>query len=145
LLLSGGNIDWLNAQESTPAGQMADVLRMMNVPASALWLESESLNTHENAVYSARILAEKNIQRVILVTTATHMPRAAALFEQQDLEVIPAPTDFKVTEENWQALLQPDLSSFLVQVMPNISSMSMTTTALKEYLGIVVYRLQGWL
>ena len=145
LLLSGGNIDWLNAQESTPAGQMAAVLEMMNVPASALWLESESLNTYENAVNCAAILTEKGINRVILVTSATHMPRSLALFETQGLEVIPAPTDFKVTEEGWLALWQPNLSAQLTQLMPNVSNLSMTTTALKEYLGILIYRLRGWI
>ncbi|MCD4672189.1 MAG: YdcF family protein [Anaerolineaceae bacterium] len=145
LLLSGGNIDWLYAQESTPAGQMAAVLEMMNVPASAIWLEPESLNTYENAVNCARILADKDIQRIILVTTATHMPRAVALFEHQGIEVIPAPTDFKITEENWQNLFQADLSAQLTHLMPNVSSLNMTTTALKEYLGIFTYKLRGWL
>ena len=145
LLLSGGNIDWLNAQESTPAGQMASVLEMMNVPNSAIWLESESLNTYENAVNCAQILIDNDIDRIILVTSATHMPRSVALFEAQGLEVIPAPTDFKVTEENWHAIWQPNLSSQLTQLMPNITNLNMTTTALKEYLGIFVYRLRGWL
>jgi uncharacterized SAM-binding protein YcdF (DUF218 family) len=145
LLLSGGNIDWLYAQESTPAGQMAAALEIMNVPASALWLEPESLNTYENAVQCARILEEKDIQRIILVTTATHMPRSVALFEHQGLEVIPAPIDFKVTEANWQNLFQADLSAQLIQMMPNVNNLGMTTTALKEYLGIAIYKLRGWL
>lgn len=145
LLLSGGNIDWLNAQESTPAGQMASVLEMMGVPDSAIWLEPESLNTYENAVNSAGILAEKDIDHIILVTSATHMPRSVALFQAQGLRVIPAPTDFKVTEENWHALWQPNLSAQLTQLMPNIANLNMTTTALKEYIGIFVYRLRGWL
>ncbi|MDX9864472.1 MAG: YdcF family protein [Anaerolineaceae bacterium] len=145
LLLSGGNIDWLNAQESTPAGQMTAVLEMMNVPPSALWLEPKSLNTYENAVNCAAILNEKSIDRIILVTSATHMPRAVALFEAQGLEVISAPTDFKVTQAGWQALWQPSLSTQLTQLLPNVSNLSMTTVALKEYLGIFVYRLRGWL
>jgi uncharacterized SAM-binding protein YcdF (DUF218 family) len=145
LLLSGGNIDWLYAQDSTPAGQMAAALKIMHVPDSAIWLEPESLNTYENAVNCARILREKGIRRIILVTTATHMPRAVALFEHQGLEVIPAPTDFKVTEENWQSLFQADLSAHLVYLLPSVGDLNMTTTALKEYLGILAYRLKGWL
>jgi uncharacterized SAM-binding protein YcdF (DUF218 family) len=144
LLLSGSYIDWLDDVESTPAGQMAAVLKIMGVPESALWLEPESLNTYENAVNCAAILAEKDINRIILITSATHMPRALALFEAQGLEVIPAPTDFKITEENWQALWQPNLSAQLTQLLPNVANLSMTTTALKEYLGIFVYRLRGW-
>ena len=145
LLLSGSYIHWLDDVESTPAGQMAVVLKMMGVPNSAIWLEPESLNTYENAVNCAAILAEKDIDRIILVTSATHMPRSVALFEAQGLEVTPAPTDFKVTEENWHALWQPNLSAQLTQLMPNLTNLNMTTTALKEYIGIFVYRLKGWL
>ncbi len=145
LLLSGGYINWLNNTASTPAGEMASILEMMNVPASAIWLEPESLNTYENAVNCAAILAEKNIDRIILVTSATHMPRSVAIFEAQGLEVIPAPTDFGITKENWQDLWQPNLSAQLTQLLPNVSNLGMTTTALKEYIGIIVYRLRGWL
>jgi uncharacterized SAM-binding protein YcdF (DUF218 family) len=145
LLLSGGYINWLYTAESTPAGQMASVLELVGIPDDAIWLEPESLNTYENAVNCAAILTEKGIDRIILVTTATHMPRSVALFEAQGLEVIPAPTDFKVTEEGWQALWQPNLSAQLTQLLPNITNLNLTTTALKEYIGMFVYRLRGWL
>lgn len=145
LLLSGGYIDWMNNTASTPAGEMGSILKLIGVPDSAIWLESESLNTYENAVNCAAILAEENINRIILVTTATHMPRSVALFEAQGLEVIPAPVDFGITEENWQELWQPTLSAQLTQLLPNVSNLGMTTTALKEYIGIFIYRLRGWL
>lgn len=73
------------------------------------------------------------------------MPRSVAIFEAQGLEVIPAPTDFGITKENWQDLWQPNLSAQLTQLLPNVSNLGMTTTALKEYIGIIVYRLRGWL
>lgn len=145
LLLTGGYINWLNETETTPAGQMAAILELMGIPAEAIWLEPESLNTYENAVNCAAILDEKDIERIILVTTATHMPRSVALFEAQGLQVIPAPVDFAVTEENWAALWHPNLSAQLTQLLPNITNLNMTTTALKEYIGMFVYRLRGWL
>jgi len=145
LLLTGGYINWLNETGTTPAGQMAAILELMGIPDEAIWLEPESLNTYENAVNCAAILDEKDIERIILVTTATHMPRSVALFEAQGLQVIPAPVDFAVTEENWAALWHPNLSAQLTQLLPNITNLNMTTTALKEYIGMFVYRLRGWL
>ncbi len=58
------------------------------------WLEEESRTTWENAVYSARLLREAGIERVVLVTSAAHMPRSRWCFEQQGLEVIAAPSGF---------------------------------------------------
>ena len=79
----------------------------MNVPASAILIEGESLNTRQNAVNVKAILEAQSIQSVLLVTSAIHMPRAVAIFlKKLGIDVIPAPTDYlTVTEEpdaTWQ-------------------------------------------
>ena len=56
------------------------------------WTESESRNTHENAVRSARILVAARVTRVVLVTHSFDMPRATAEFASQGIESIPAAT-----------------------------------------------------
>jgi uncharacterized SAM-binding protein YcdF (DUF218 family) len=56
------------------------------------WAETESRNTHENAVLSARILVGAHLERVILVAHSFDMPRAKAEFAAQGIEAIPAPT-----------------------------------------------------
>jgi len=146
LLLTGGVITWMDLNErSTPAAEMADLLDLLGVPAEAVWLEDKSQNTYENAVYSAAILEEKGINRILLVTSAMHMPRSAALFRAQGLEVIPAPADYTFTDDDWQQLLNGSLENKLISLLPNASSLSLTTNVLKEYIGIVVYRLRGWM
>jgi len=55
------------------------------------WVEDQSRNTHENAVLSAQILEREKVNRVVLVTSATHMRRAAAEFRAHGLDVVPAP------------------------------------------------------
>lgn len=145
VLLSGGNITWLRDYPTTPAQDMATVLEMMGVSEDALWLQSKSQNTYEDALYSSQMLKEKGIQRVILVTSAMHMPRSVALFEKQGITVIPAPTDFKVTQARWQELFQSDVPALVINLMPAVDNLSLTSSALKEYIGLAVYRLQGWL
>lgn len=144
LLLSGGRIEW-REEASTPAEDMAWLLRSIGIPQEVLWLETTSRNTYENALNCRQILEAKGIQRIILVTSALHMPRAVALFEHQGLEVIPAPTDFKVTQENWQALQQASLPVQLLNLLPSADNLSSVTSTLKEYLGIWTYSLRGWM
>ena len=145
LLLSGGNISWLGTQSSTPAGEMAEILELLNVPRDAMWLEDESRNTYENALYCSKILKEKGISRVLLVTSAVHMPRSVMLFEKQGVEVIPLPTDFSVTQAGWDDLFSPDIQTQLINLVPTVGNISATSNVMKEYIGMVVYRMNGWL
>ncbi len=144
ILVSSGSIEWMGAEES-PANDMQQLLEMLGVPREAVWLEDTSLNTYENAVNCKKILAEKDIQRIILVTSAMHMPRSVALFEAQGLEVIPAPTDYNVTAAHWKTLSAPNLATQLINILPSADNLATVTAALKEYIGLIVYRLRGWI
>lgn len=143
ILLSGGSIDWMETGESSPAEDMAQLLENLGVPRDALWLEEQSLNTYENALYSRQILEQNGIESILLVTSALHMPRAVALFEKQGLEVIPAPADFTVTEEGWETLFSGPIETRIITLLPNASSLALTTNALKEYIGMAFYWLRG--
>ena len=50
------------------------------MPRQAILLESESRTTYENAVGVKRLAAANNINTILLVTSAFHMPRAVAIF-----------------------------------------------------------------
>lgn len=145
ILVSGGNLNFSSARGATPAEEMAELLTLTGVPEEAIWQQSQSENTYEDALYSAQALKGKNITEVILVTSAMHMPRAKALFENQGLTVIPAPVDYTVTEQNWSANFTPDPGVWFLNLFPNASSLGLTTNALKEYLGTLIYSLRGWL
>jgi uncharacterized SAM-binding protein YcdF (DUF218 family) len=145
LLLTGGNIDYVGSRLVTPAQDMAELFSMLGVPPQALWLQPYSRNTYEDALFSAQMLEEAGIQRILLVTSALHMPRSVALFEAQGLEVIPAPTDFYVTEAAWQAVTQLNPAVQILSLFPNMGSLGLTTVSIKEYLGMLAYRLRGWI
>jgi uncharacterized SAM-binding protein YcdF (DUF218 family) len=145
ILVSGGNVEFTTDRGSTPAEEMTELLMLLNVPEEAIWEQPDSENTYEDALFSAELLADNDISEVILVTSALHMPRAKALFEKQGLTVIPAPVDFTITEQNWQTTFKPGWQEFLIYLMPNASSLGLTTSVLKEYIGMMVYSLRGWL
>ena len=145
ILLSGGNLSFSTNRGSTPAQEMQELFELIGIPQEAIWMQSESENTYEDALYSSRILRENGIEEVILVTSAMHMPRAKALFEAQGIAVIPAPVDFTVTEQGWESTFKPTWKEALIYLLPNDSSLGLTTNALKEYIGMVIYNLRGWL
>jgi len=86
VLVTGGSV---LGGEPEATLMRAALEREFGVPVR--WAETESRNTHENAVRSARILAAAHVVRVVLVAHSFDMPRAKAEFASQGIEAIPAP------------------------------------------------------
>ncbi|HAX74625.1 MAG TPA: hypothetical protein DCY88_02020 [Cyanobacteria bacterium UBA11372] len=143
LVLSGGRIDWKDNNDSE-SKDMAAIALAMGVPPSAILEDPTSLNTYQNAVNVRKILDDKKIQRrVLLITSAMHMPRSLLIFKRQGIDAIAAPTDFLLTEKDFKP---PDSWQAIVfNLLPDIENLGNTTSVIKEYLGIAVYRLKGWL
>ncbi|MEL6471004.1 MAG: YdcF family protein [Cyanobacteria bacterium J06623_4] len=141
LILSGGRITWGGGGDSSEADDMKEIAMAMNVPEADIMLEETSLNTRQNAVNVKQILEAQDIDSVLLVTSAVHMPRAVAIFKKLDINIIPAPTDYLVTTEK-QSI--PTLENRILSLLPDASAIDNFTRALKEYVGFVIYRLRGW-
>jgi uncharacterized SAM-binding protein YcdF (DUF218 family) len=144
ILFSGGSIEWLSA-DTSPWESAAYLLEMLGVPHSAMRFETGSLNTYESAVACWKMLEPDGIRRIILVTSAAHMHRALGVFVRQGFEVIPAPTDYTVTQADWEGALHASLPAKLITLLPSASNLNITTRTLKEYIGLFIYKLQGWL
>ncbi|HEY9643400.1 MAG TPA: YdcF family protein [Coleofasciculaceae cyanobacterium] len=76
VILSGGRTMDLQQASSSESQDMAILMQQMGVPATAILQDPTSLNTYENAVNVKKILRSHGIQRVLLVTSALHMPRS---------------------------------------------------------------------
>lgn len=133
ILVSGGRLPWLG-EFASEAEAMRVFLSDLGVPSDAVLLEDRSRSTRENAVLTAEFLRERGIDDVLLVTSAMHMPRALATFRAAGVEAIPAPTDFEVRPVPNQPL----------RWLPDADALRDSTRALKEYLGLWVYRWRGW-
>lgn len=142
LLLAGGNIDWLSSGPD-PGADTADLLEMLGVPRHAMRFELDSRNTYETAVNCREMLFAMGIRRIILVTSASHMPRSVGLFERQGFEVIPAPTDFMVTQGVIQTNANGRIANTLIHLLPTSYNLEVTSRMLKEYFGLFVYKLRG--
>jgi len=123
LLLSGGGAGpGINAI----ADNMKTVARELGVPGEDIAVDGSSFDTADQAVLIGRMLKKK---RFILVTSATHMPRAVALFKKQGLDPIPAPTRFTALED------EADFDAHKGW-MPDAENLVALDGALHEYLGI---------
>ncbi|MGG6267413.1 YdcF family protein [Leptolyngbya sp. AN03gr2] len=141
LILSGGRVDW-RPSSTSEAEDMAILLETMGVPRSAMLLESRSLNTRENAVYTQEIMQTQKIQKILLVTSAMHMPRSMLIFKKLGIDAIPAPTDYMTSFADRGA--RSSLEATILDTLPDADQIRRTTRALKEYIGILIYRLRGW-
>ncbi len=138
ILLSGGTIEWQNSDPTSPAADMANLLQLMGVPQDVLVEQGKSLNTAEDAKYSAEIIREHGWKRVLLVTSAMHMPRSVRLFQAEGIEVIPAPTDFTMSDQEYNDLYSWRWENVLINILPTSSNLKSTTSAMKEYIGMLV-------
>ena len=116
---------------------MKELMVEFGMPPENVIVESNSKNTHDNAIMVKKILEERKLGlNVILVTSAMHMKRSVAIFKKAGFTVIPAPADYLVEDGGgsvWYGLL------------PSATSLEESTSAIKEYIGIVVYKMLGWL
>jgi uncharacterized SAM-binding protein YcdF (DUF218 family) len=120
-------------QEAPDAIVMQRVLESAGVPETAIWCESRSVSTHENALYSAQMLRSKGIHQIVLVTSAYQMLRAALCFRKEGLTVTPAACDYHT------------IGRYRVQdLFPSWQGLRITETALHETFGIAWYWLHGW-
>ena len=134
LVLSGGYTVFVNA-ETTEANQLQLLALEFGADPEAILLEEESRNTYENGLYTRALLQKRGIDRILLVTSAKHMPRAVGVFRTQGFEVIPAPTDVDVVPTDFH----------VARLMPDLVGLEASTDAIREYSSIAVYRLKGWI
>lgn len=96
------------------------------MPDAAIHLESTSINTRQNADHVAHLLNDWGIDRLLLVTSALHMPRAMRQFEAQGLIVFPAATDHEAVDAAWD----------IRKLLPDSESLDGSDRAIKEWIGL---------
>ncbi len=134
IIMTGGS-GALFDQTFKEALYMKEFAVEFQVPKDRIFTETQSRNTRENVFYTKQILDKLKAKRIILVTSAFHIPRSYALFRKMGVDAVPVASDFYVTDENYNAF------SFI----PSAGSLNLSSIAIKEYVGILVYWLMGWI
>lgn len=131
IVFSGGSGRLGNGKlsESDVARQ---IFGMLGLEGPRLVFEDRSRNTWENATQSFALVQPRPGETWLLVTSASHMPRSVGCFRRAGWSVVPWPVNY-TTQPRGAGWGDPPLSFRLGQA----------EWAMREYVGLVVYRLLG--
>jgi len=127
ILVTGGTVQVYAA----PVGDVMARSLQDDFKTPAQWTENRSINTQQNAQYTAHILKAHGIDSVYLVTHAWHMRRALLAFRVTGLKVTAAPTDLDEP-------IGPEWEDFV----PRASSWQVCWFALHEWIGYLWYEIR---
>ncbi len=131
LAFTGGNGELIHAP-MTEAAVARALWTQMGVDQSRIIYEDRSRTTYENAVLLKALLKPQPDQVWLLVTSASHMPRAVGLFRHAGWTVLPYPVGYKTA---------PTLMAEIRGTLPErLESVDLATY---EWMGLVTYWLLG--
>jgi len=132
IFLSGGGGHLFDDGALTESELARQALVGSGVDEGRIEMEERSRNTCENAVETAATLGVRASGTWIVVTSASHMPRAVGCFRAASMAVLPYPVDFRTRSNStpWSATASSGLAAF--------------DLAAHEWIGLVTYHLAGF-
>jgi uncharacterized SAM-binding protein YcdF (DUF218 family) len=135
ILISGGS-GLLFDQEFSESPLLADLAKQLKVAKDDIIIEPQSRNTFENAKFTAELIERNAISGdLLLITSSFHMKRSVACFKKQNLLIYPYPVDFRSADK------YTDLGLWV----PSGTALSTWNTINKELLGLLAYKLRGYI
>jgi len=108
---------------------MADLAVQLGVPKSAIILDEESMRTHESAINSTRLLHQRDMQSILLVSSPLHLLRAGLAFKAAGIRVFPMHVSAR---DIWG-------------ISGAAARLSLVEQSIHEYVGLAFYRINGWI
>lgn len=133
-ICTGQRIATMNSSGVDPAETSRDILLNLGVPHSAIEI-SEGRNTSEEMQGLSKRFHDPT-ERIGLLTSAWHLPRAMRLAQRNGLNPVPIPANFHSTVIA-EGLTAGQIAEAMI---PNSFALSVTCSSLKEYLGMLVGR-----
>ena len=131
LIFTGAGMDW-QGTTATEGDELKRLAIARGVAADKILVAGKVANTADEAAAVAALMRERGWKRVILVTTAWHMPRSAYQFKKAGVDCVPFPVDFRFDRTR-----NPSVIDFV----PRGEAWMQTETALRETYGYWFYRL----
>jgi uncharacterized SAM-binding protein YcdF (DUF218 family) len=132
LIFTRGQLPWTD--QSVPEGDYLKAKAISDgVPEAAILLTDIVENTEDEAIATRDLLKVISEPKILLVTSAFHMPRAIDVFQSQSMDVTPYPVDFKVRAEK----------TTFMSYLPNANALSQTSLYVREMLGRAYYSMKN--
>lgn len=135
IVVSGGNVFPQNNVQPE-SFYAASLLAEWGVPPEVILIEGNSRNTYENAKETKKLMNSRQIDKILLVTSAFHMPRALATFKTAGIDAIPSPSSYSIVNYSHPQILE---------WIPSLGNLGKMQALIREKLGILVYRHRGWI
>jgi uncharacterized SAM-binding protein YcdF (DUF218 family) len=133
VLLSGGANHVLTVEPVTESAVARDVLVGLGIDPARIEMEERSRDTCENAEQSLRLAKPQPSERWVLVTSASHMPRAVACFRAAGFSITPFSVDYRTRGP-------ADLRRPVDSIAEGLEALDL---AAHEWIGLASYRLFG--
>ena len=128
LILTRGKIPW---SFGIAEGEYLKKLAIKyGIPEEKIILTEEVQNTDQEAKAIKKILNDN--AKIILVTSAFHMPRAERVFKTTNINVTPFPVDFQNSKSK----------TTMMDFIPSAGSLSQTSHFVREMIGRLYYNLK---
>ncbi len=129
LLVTSG---WSKSGKTTQAEVLARTALLLGMDSAILRKQAKPGNTSMEAAEYKRLYGDT--ARLVLITCATHMPRAMYLFRQSGLDPLAAPTNHKV-KNNGRSIYR--------NWVPSATKIRMMENVVYEHAGMVYARLNN--
>lgn len=128
IILTRGKLPW---SLGMPEGEfLAQFVKSQGINKNQVILTEAVQNTNDEAIAVSKILPKNS--KIILVTSAFHMPRAETVFENQNLKVIPYAVDFRLGEKKMDVL----------DFLPQANAFKDSSFYFREIIGRAYYSLR---
>lgn len=138
ILITGGQ--GLNpTNPNAEADLLADFMITAGVPAKDILIENQELNTRQNALFAKDMLDKEGFDsqsEFLLITSAFHMKRSKACFDQVRINTVTYPVDYYASD--------PQIT-FKDLFQPNVDAIKNWHILFKEWIGLTAYKLAGYI
>jgi uncharacterized SAM-binding protein YcdF (DUF218 family) len=137
IIISGGGKSLLGNKKNVSENDgIRQYLIYSGVPAEDIIQESQSRNTRDNAINTAKILKEQfNINKCIVITSAFHTPRAVRCFQKAGVDVAAFPAHYM--QENYELWID--------KFFPSEQALEAFYYVWHEMIGFAIYKVMGYI
>ncbi len=132
IIISGGSGS-LSDENYSEAETLERAFLLFGVPKSDLILEEMSKNTHQSAINCTSLLP--NNEKILLISSSFHLKRARGCFNKTGIQNDVFPVDFyssprRFTPDAW---------------IPNSYALNEWSIVFREIIGVIAYKMMGYL